>query len=400
MVDALCIDLPLDSDLPRICLVDLIVVAIADFRCAVQLLHIKEIVQCVLIRDAHAERAVDHYILVEIILAAQNTETLPHLSERAGRAKFGVDINARRSCDVSKRISSETEAILCIVNTVADNARIEGRTAAIGGIVKPDVARVRIDALLLICRAALVVVEVDAHAELAVIRAAADIDMLRELALRPVGKRHARLRLCARTLRDEVDCSADRPVWRHAAEERPRPLQNLDVIRILDAAVETRRNSIESIDLRILLLCLEAANHPRLRNRRECQIRHRRVVDNNINDRVRLLILDEFVVKRRDVERNLHKVTLTKHAEMALTCNLPARIDVRTLLCDRLHRRLHGLRYGALSDNLDRIEIIDSFLLRTLRCICCHRQRKSSGRKCHADMARQLLGLVFHCKPM
>lgn len=173
------VNLCLETNLARICLIDLIVVTVADFRPPIQLIHIKEVIQCILVRNAHTKYTIDHQIFVKVVFTAQHAEFLHDLSKRSGRTEFRIDINVRRRRNVLKGIPCKAEAILRIVNAVADDAGVKCRAAALCRIVKTNVTSVRVDTLLLICRAALVVIEVDAYAQLAILRTAANIAVQR-----------------------------------------------------------------------------------------------------------------------------------------------------------------------------------------------------------------------------
>ena len=149
MIDALCIDLRLESDLARDGFVDLVVIAMSDARSAIDSVHHELIVQRILIGNTHTKRSIAHQVLVEVIFRAQHAEAFTNLTERSGRTEFGISIHMRHlPAKLIDDILVDLQTILCILNAVADRAEVKRCAAPIRIIVERDKARVRVHMLI------------------------------------------------------------------------------------------------------------------------------------------------------------------------------------------------------------------------------------------------------------
>ena len=233
-------------------------------------------------------------------------------------------------------------------------------------------------------RLAVAVQHIDAQAGLPVIRAAAEVDLLREDAVTAVRDLDAVQGLAAGALRDVVDRAAERAVRRNAGEDGARSLEHIDAVHALDAAVEARRDAVEAVELDILLLCLEAADVPSARHARQRLVADRRVVDDDIIDRRDLIVLHHLVRVSRDVERHIERRAVAEHAELHRRRDLAARIGSRSLFIfrHRFHRSLHRSRLRLrLCGRLCRFLCIDVARAKVIDLVLCRRHDWMHGQR-------------------
>ena len=249
------------AGLGRIRLVDLVVVRVFHRRSAAEAREREVVVEVLHLRVAQAIGEVSRPVLAEVVLTVQHAVLLVDGAVTAVSAELRAARHLEHTRHRLECAAADRHLILLVRYLVVDIAVIKAEAVAVALVVCTDRDGVR--AHVLIKRSVAVAVQdIDAQAGLAVICAPAEVDLLREDPAVAVRDLDAVQRLTAGTLRDVVDRAAQGTVRRDAGENGTRSLEHVDAVHALDTAVKARRNAVETVELDILLLCLEAADIP------------------------------------------------------------------------------------------------------------------------------------------
>jgi len=357
------------------CKLLLIVVRVLHRRIAEAVREREVVIEVLHLRVAQAVREVARPVLAKVVLAVQHAV----LFVDCAVAAVGAELRAARHFEHARhrleRAAADCQLVLLVRDLVVDIAVIEAEAVAVALVVRTDRDGIRAH-VLVERRLAVAIQHIDAQAGLPVIGAAAEVDLLREDAVAAVQDLDAVQGLAAGALRDVVDRAAERTVRRDAGEDGTRPLEHVDAVHALDAAVEARRDAVEAVELDILLLCFEAADVPGARHARQRLVADRRGVDDDVINRRDLIVLHHLVRVSRDVERHIERRAVAEHTELNRRRDLAARIGSRSLFFvfrHRFHRSLHRSRLclrlcgrlcGFLCIDVARAEVVDLVLCR------------------------------------
>ncbi|MCY1407798.1 hypothetical protein D9M71_231070 [compost metagenome] len=272
-----------------------------------------------------ADRGEGGQVLAEVVLAAGHQGVVLLVEVGVAQAEAGARVRRvgyTRGVAGQNRAHHALEALLLV-------QQIAGQAQSLAAEIQRQRGQRELAALVGDRGVTIAIDAVEAHAEgVALAEAAADIEVGADLRILAPVDADAGQRLVGGALGHDVDRAADATARRHAAEQRVRPLEQLDPLGELDRHPPEWQHAVQAVERGVGAVHREAAHgegvddiaaaadHP-----------HRGVVGHQqVGDAACLLVLDGLFGIAGDAERRVHDVGVAQHAQARALGHLAAGI--------------------------------------------------------------------------